>query len=268
MNLTFNHPEFEQEVRERLNIFDRELTVADAMLVKELDFTNFDFKDEDIETLFLFSNLTSLAINIRQQNAFFWNHFPKLQDLYWCCWGNEIDFSVFSNMADLTSLMVSGGDYSDIKFNGLEALIQLSHLEELTLHEFGPVDLAPLEKMKQLKHFSLLYTDSAQNIETIGKLNWLESLSLCGIYTDNLDFLDFLPDHIELELCGIEIYGRKEVDVQKRKRFTKRDICEIMVKDQWWEYVDLSVLDNSPQKILTKSKQYTEAPRYPKPLYN
>ena len=33
MNLTFNHPEFEQEVRERLNIFDRELTVADAMLV-------------------------------------------------------------------------------------------------------------------------------------------------------------------------------------------------------------------------------------------
>ena len=106
MNLTFNHPEFEQEVRERLNIFDRELTVADAMLVKELDFTNFDFKDEDIETLFLFPNLTTLAINIGQQNAFFWNHFPKLQDLYWCCWGFEIDFSVFSNMACLTSLMV------------------------------------------------------------------------------------------------------------------------------------------------------------------
>ena len=103
--------------------------------------------------------------------------------------------------------------------------------------------LRPLEKMKQLKHFSLLYTDSAQNIETIGKLNWLESLSLCGIYTDNLDFLDFLPDHIELELCGIEIYGRKQVNVQKWKRFTKRDICEIEVKDQWWEYVDLSVLD-------------------------
>ena len=98
MNLTFNHPEFEQEVRERLNIFDRELTVADAMLVKELDFTNFDFKDEDIETLFLFPNLTTLAINIGQQNAFFWNHFSKLQDLYWCCWGFEIDFAVFSNM--------------------------------------------------------------------------------------------------------------------------------------------------------------------------
>ena len=156
MNLTFNHPEFEQEVRERLNIFDRELTVVDAMLVKELDFTNFDFKDEDIETLFLFPNLTTLAINIGQQNAFFWNHFPKLQDLYWCCWGFEIDFSVFSNMACLTSLIVSGGDYSDIEFNGLEALVQLSHLEELILHEFGPVDLAPLEKMKQLKHSNFI----------------------------------------------------------------------------------------------------------------
>ena len=48
--------------------------------------------------------------------------------------------------------MVSGGDYSNIKFKRLEALVQLSHLEELILHEFGPMDLAPLEKMKQLKH--------------------------------------------------------------------------------------------------------------------
>ena len=242
MKLTFVHPEFEQEVRKRLNIFDRELTDADAGLVKELDLTNFDFKDEDIETLFLFSNLSSLSINIGQQNAFFWNHFSKLQDLYWCCWGFEIDFAVFSNMLNLTYLMVSGGDYSDIKFTGLESLVQLKYLEELLLHEFGPVDLAPLEKMPQLKHFSLLYTDSAQNIETIGKLHWLESLNLCGLYIDNLDFLDSLPDSIELDMCGIEIYGRKEVNVLKWKRFKKRDICEIQVKDRYWEYIDLSAL--------------------------
>lgn len=242
IKLTFAHPEFEQEVRERIKIFDRDLVAADALLVKELDLTNFDFKDEDIETLFQFSNLTSLSINIGQQNAFFWNHFSKLQDLYWCCWGFEIDFAVFSNMQDLTYLMVSGGDYSDIKFTGLESLIQLKHLEELLLHEFGPVDLAPLEKMPQLKHFSLLYTDSAQNIETLGKLHWLESLDLCGLYVENLDFLDSLPNSVELDMCGIEIYGRKEVDVLKWKRFIKRDICEIQVKDQYWEYIDLSAL--------------------------
>ena len=245
MKLTFCHHEFEQEVRERLNVFDRELTVDDAVLVRELDLTNFDFKDEDVETLFQFSNLISLSINIGQQDSFFWNHFPKLQNLYWCCWGFEINFAVFSNMRELTYLMVSGGDYSNIKFNNLDALIQLSCLEELLLHEFGPVDLAPLERMHQLKHFSLLYTGSAQNIETIGKLHWLESLDLCGLYIDNLDFLDSLPDSIELDMCGIEIYGRKEVDVFKWKRFKKRDICEIQVKDQYWEYVDLSALADS-----------------------
>ena len=244
MRLTFCHPEFEQEVRERLNIFERNLTDADASLVRELDLTNFDFKDDDIETLFLFPNLTSLSINIGQQGPYFWNHFSKLQELYWCCWGFEIDFAVFSNMKDLAYLMVSGGDYSSIKFNGLDSLIQLTHLEELLLHEFGSVDLAPLENMPQLKHFSLLYTDSAQNIETIGKLHWLESLALRGLYLDNLDFLDSLPDHVELELCGIEIYGRKEVDVLKWKRFKNRDICEIQVKDQYWEYIDLSALDS------------------------
>lgn len=209
MKLTFRHPEFEQEVRERLSVFDRDLTAADALLVRELDLTNFDFEDDDIETLFLFSNLASLSINLDQQGPYFWNHFSKLRALYWCCRGFEIDFAVFSNMKDLAYLMVSGGDYSSIKFNGLDSLIQLTHLEELILHEFGSVDLAPLDNMPQVKHFSLLYADLAQNIETIGKLYWLESLDLCGLCMDNLDFLDSLPDHVELELCGIKIYGKK-----------------------------------------------------------
>ena len=70
MKLTFCHPEFEQEVRERLNVFDRELTDADASLVRELDLSNFDFKEDDIETLFLFSNLTSLDV-LNLQPGFF-----------------------------------------------------------------------------------------------------------------------------------------------------------------------------------------------------
>ena len=244
MSLTFFHSEFEQEVRERLSIFDRDITEKDALLVSKLDLTNFDFKDEDIETLLLFSNLRSLSINIGEQDSFFWSHFPRLQDLYWCCWGSEIDFEVFSNMKDLSSLIISGGDYSSIKFIGLDSLTKLNHLEELILHEFGPVDLAPLENMPRLKHLSLLYTDSAQNIETIGKLCWLESLTLRGLYVDNLDFLDSLPNHINLELCGIESYGRKEIDVLKWKRFKKRDICEISIKNPYWEYIDLSALEN------------------------
>ena len=83
-------------------------------------------------------------------------------------------------MRELTYLMVSGGDYSDIKFNNLDALVQLSHLEELLLHEFGPVDLAPLERMPQLKHFSLLYTDSAHNTGRPASLSWTGSHSIPG----------------------------------------------------------------------------------------
>ena len=244
MTLTFHHPEFEQEVRERLGIFDRDITSEDASLISELDLTNFDFIDEDVGTLFLFSNLTSLSINIRQQNSSFWNHFSKLQNLYWCCWGDKIDFAVFSNMKDLTYLMVSGGDYSNIKFKSIDSLIQLIHLERLVLHEFGSVDLAPLKNMHQLKHFSLLYPDSAQNIDSIGKMHWLESLTLQGLYIDNLDFLDSLSDHMELDMCGIHICGQKPVDVQKWKRFGRCSICEIEVKRHYWEYIDLSALNN------------------------
>ena len=244
MKLIFHHSYFEQEVRAQLKIFDRDITAEDALRVTELDLTEFSFEDEDIETLFCFSNLTSLAINIREKGCDFWSHFVKLEKLYWCCWGYKVDFSVFSNLKQLTSLMVSGGDYSNINFLNLDAIIPLNHLEELILHEFGPVDLAPLENMPQLRRFSLLYTHSAKNIETIGKLHWLESLTLCGLSVDNLDFLDSLPDCLELDVCGIEIRGRKEIDVRKWKRFQKREICEIEVKDPCWEHIDLSALEN------------------------
>ncbi|MBQ6810911.1 MAG: hypothetical protein IJO94_05870 [Firmicutes bacterium] len=230
MELIFHHPEFEQEVRERLNIFDRAVTEADAVSIHELELSNFDFKDEDIETLLLFTDLIFLDINIRRQDLFFWDHFTKLRYLYWECWGDEIDFAVFSNMRELRSLTVSGGAaHSNIKFKGLDSLIPLNRLEELTLHEFGSVDLAPLENMPWLKHFSLQYADSCQNIETIGKLRRLESLILRGLCIDDPGFLDLLPDHTELEMCGIEFSGKYPVDVLKWKRFKDRDISEITV---------------------------------------
>ena len=244
MELRFHHPEFEEEVRERLNIFDRPITDIDAKSVTELDFSNFDFKDEDVETLCLFGNLKILSIGIGQKDALFWSHFPKLEELFWICWGSEIDFNVFSCMKHLSWLCVSGGDYSDIAFKNLEALVPLQSLEYLQLHEFGPVDLAPLANMKQLKSFALRYTHMAENINTIGKMDWLEELALDGLYVDNLDFLDTLPNSMEIRMCGIEVFGRKQVDVRKWRRFAKREVYEIQVKDPWWEYVDLSALND------------------------
>lgn len=233
MELTFSHPAFEQEVRRRLKIFDRALTDADASSARQLDLSGFDFMDADRETLFLFSNLTALSINIGCQEASFWAHFPQMQALDWCCWGDELDFSVCSGMKALASLMVSGGDYSGMCLKGLDSLIPLPHLESLTLHEFGSVDLAPLAHMPRLRQLSLLYADSVEGIEAIGKLHHLERLSLCGLTLEQLDFLDALPAHIMLELCGIEIIGETDAVAAKWRRFPRRDICGIQVHGRY-----------------------------------
>ena len=243
MELKFYHYEFEQEVRERLSIFDRAITDEDAQMVEELDLTNFSFRDEDVDTLFYFSNLKVLGIEMGDNDSCFWNRFPKMEDLYWCCWGFEVDFNMFSNMKNLNTLCVSGGDYSGINYMNLDALQGLKDLKLLDLHEFGTVDIAPLGNMTQLKSFGLRYADRVENIETIGTMTFLEKLCLDGLYVENLDFLDSLPDSIRLEMGGIEICGDEKVDVSKWKRFTNRDICEIRTKEQYWDYIDLTPLE-------------------------
>lgn len=245
MELSFHNLEFEQEVRKRLNIFDRAITEDDALLVTELDFTSFNisFKDEDLETLYLFKNLKSLAIEMENMGAEFWKHFPKMESLFLVIWGEDVNFEDFSGMTNLNDLFISGGDYSSIKFKNLNALIPLKCSKQLTLHEFGPVNLAPLSDMKQLEDLAICYSNEVECIDTIGKMTHLKSLCLCGLLVDNLDFLDTLPDEIELELCGIEVSGEDEIDVTKWKRFINRDISEIGVKHKWWEYIDLSPLD-------------------------
>ena len=243
MELSFHNSEFEREVRERLNIFDCAITGADAQNVTELDLTNFDFEDEDIDTLLQFKNLKVLAIETITKDFLFWKHFPKIEELYWLVWGGPVDFSVFSIMTKLSRLTVSGGDYSSIAFENLEALVPLKKLKHLELHEFGPVDLAPLEAMKQLKSLAVRYSHEVKSMATIGTMVQLQELTLDGLAVDNLDFLDTLADDIELKMCGIQIPSREAVNIEKWKRFTNSDICEIAINGPW-EYLDLSALND------------------------
>ena len=118
----------------------------------------------------------------------------------------------------------------------------MKKLEALELHEFGSVDIAPLGSMTQLKWFALRYPDKVINIETISSMVFLEELVLHDLWLDNADFLDGLPDTVRLEMCGMQFYN--DVDVQKWKRFKNRDRCEIEVKHEYWEYIDLSALDD------------------------
>ena len=241
MVLQFHHREFEEQVRTELGIFDRPITEEDALLVSHLDLSNFSFCIEDMETLSVFKNLRDLDVDMWHSTPEFWHNFPHMEYLYVCV-GDDFDFASFQSMKELTYLFVSGGDDSGVDYLHLEALLPLEKLQELHLHEFGSVDLLPLASMPQLRELGVYYADRIWNIDIIGSLSQLEELQLTGLYVDSLDFLDRLPDHIRLDLCGIHVYGG--VDPLKWKRFTERDICEISVNDKDYIYIDLSMLDD------------------------
>jgi hypothetical protein len=245
MDILFHHHEFECEVRDTLGIPSDPITEEDVLRVTELDLSNFNFLQEDRETLALFKNLTSLDINIGYTPSEYWHNFPKLKHFYLCYWGGNVDFVSFQKMTDLEMLWVSGGDCSSIDYLNLDTLVDLAHLHYLELHEFGTVDLLPLSEMPQLKSFALRYANKVENIEIIGSMRQLEELVLDGLYVDTLDFLDLLPDTVQLEMCGNHVYG--SVDATKWKRFSKHDICEISVGSHPhgpFGYIDLSVLDS------------------------
>ena len=241
MELTFYHSEFEEEVRNRLGIFNRQITDEDAQTAEELDLSTFTFKDEDIETLFQFKNLKILNLESWEYGFLFWSHFPELEELYWCCLGNNIDFKVFAQMHNLECLCVSGGDCSGINFKNPDALIPLKKLEYLELHEFGTVDIEPFGRMPQLKSLALRYADEVKNINTIGTMTWLKELILDGLHIENLDFLDYLSDDTDIDMCGIYITDCDDTDVKKWNRFKNIEVDEIIIeKDGHWKYVDLS----------------------------
>lgn len=241
VELRFYHPEFEEAVRKQLGIFHRPLTQQDALQVTQLDLSDFDFLLDDWDTLSLFNNLKALYILAGHTKPAFWQSFVNMEELFLVCWGEEFDFSAFGNMKNLAELTVSGGDYSGIEYLNLEMLIPLKKLRRLVLHEFGSVDLLPLASMPQLKDFSLRYAKDVIHTHIIGTLSQLEKLTLDGLWVESLDFLDQLPDHIRLKMCGNHVYGG--VDPKKWKRFAEHDISAISQKDQPFVYVDLSVLE-------------------------
>lgn len=240
MELTFVRPEFEKQVREKLNIYDRPITDLDVLAITDIDLSEL-YRCDELETLSHFHNLTSLSVSTGNVPATFWDNFPLMEELCWICLHGPVDFNCFCHMPNLNNLCVSGGDYSGIDYLNLEALQGLKKLESLELHEFGSVDIAPLGSMIQLKWFALRYADKVVNIETISKMGFLEELVMDDLWLENADFLNGLPDTVRLEMCGMQFYN--DVDVHEWRRFKERDICEIMVKHESWEYIDLSVLN-------------------------
>ena len=210
-------------------------SMDDIASVTILDFSMIDFEPEYLDALCLFHNLKSLAICIHAEDLSFLSSFPQLEDLDLVCWNkrNCVDFKYFACLKELSYLYVSGGDISSIAYRNLDALTELKHLQYLSLHEFGEVDLAPLAKMPWIESFFCGYADRVVHPEAIGQISGLKELVLIDFEVDNLDFLDQLDSDLSLDLCAIrskDIYRPEQLT-----RFRNVDISESTFADQEWE---------------------------------
>lgn len=228
--LQFCNKEFEKVVRHELLIYDRPITDEDALLAYDLDCSEFTFDIEDCETLCAFKNLDWLSINVGFEDLSFLKELPELEELSMEFYQHNFDFSYLVPLQNLRTLFVSGGDISDFEFHNFEELTKLPHLEDLSLHEFGTVNLAALRQMPYLKGFFCGYANNVYNIEAISYLVNLEGLTLIDVTIPNLNFMRTLPDNMILDLCGVNIL--ENVDFTELHRFKEYDLSEIEINGE------------------------------------
>ena len=135
-------------------------------------------------------------------------------------------------MKKLRFLYVSGGDISSIAYQNIGALSELKHLQSLSLHEFGEVDLAPLAKMPWIESFFCGYANRVIHPEAIGQISGLKELELVDFEVHDLNFLDQLDSNLSLDLCAIrskDIYRPEQLN-----RFRKVDVSESTFADKVW----------------------------------
>ena len=228
--LQFCNKEFEKVVRHELLIYDRPITDEDALLAYDLDCSEFTFDIEDCETLCAFKNLDWLSINVGFEDLSFLKELPELEELSMEFYQHNFDFSYLVPLQNLRTLFVSGGDISDFEFHNFEELTKLPHLEDLSLHEFGAVNLAALRQMPYIKGFFCGYANNVYNIEAISYLVNLEGLTLIDVTIPNLNFMRTLPDNMILDLCGVNIL--ENVDFTELHRFKEYDLSEIEINGE------------------------------------
>ena len=228
--LQFFNKEFEAVVRHELLIYDRPLTEDDALLVYDLDCSEFTFGIEDCETLCAFKNLDWLSINVGFENLSFLKELPNLEELAMDFYQSFFDCSYLTPLQHLRSLSISGGDLSGFEFHYFEELTKLPCLESLVLNEFGTVNLATLKQMPYLKCFYCGYANKVYNIEAISYLVNLEGLTLIDVTLPNIDFLRTLPNRMVLTLYGINIL--ENVDFKELERFEECDLDEIEINGE------------------------------------
>ena len=228
--LQFFNKKFEDVVRHELLIYDRPLTEEDALVAYDLDCSEFTFNIEDCDTLCAFKNLDWLSINVGFEDLSFLKELPKLEELSMEFYRHNFNCSYLTPLKNLRTLFVSGGDISDFEFHNFEELTKLPHLEDLSLHEFGTVNLTALRQMPYLKDFFCGYANKVYNTEAISYLVNLGGLTLIDVTLPNIDFLRTLPSTMVLHLCSVNIL--ENVDFKELERFEECALDDIMINGE------------------------------------
>lgn len=233
--LQFHEPCFEEKVRETLNIFDRDLVLADLKELTELDCSEFVMLRNDYAILAECTALRTLYLEAWPDILPVIGAMTQLQELQMTCleFRYNFDLRTLAGLRNLETLFLSGGDWSVMNFLHIEALSELQHLRSLGFHEFGSADLFPLTELPHLDTFFCGWGKDVEHIETVVQLPNLKRLSLIDAEVESMDFLDELDENVFVELCGIRT--SREYDIRKLKRFRQRDISELIIagKEYW-----------------------------------
>lgn len=225
--MKIENPKFEMEIRKRLSIFDRGITIEDTLHLEELDCSEMLLDMEDCKTISLFKNLKSLSIKLTSGDLSFLQTLEELEELFIEFCGDAFDLSYLMSLKELEWLEITGDNNAKFVFQNTESLANLHKLKRICLHEFGKIDLAVLKYMPQLNDLYCACADQIDNMEAISNLTNLRSLVLADIAVDNLDFLKNMKRDIHLDLCRIEIY--KDIDLEFLKQFEDCEVEDLIV---------------------------------------
>ncbi len=142
----------------------------------------------------------------------------------------EADWTFLANLKQLESLEITYTDPRDVYYYmNFNQIPSLTHLKEFSIGGHILADFAFLKKMPWLEELECWDARKITGIESIGELVNLRRLRLHGFSVSNLDFLDTLPDKLDLSLSFGEV--KTEPNLEKLKRFSRLSIGKIQATD-------------------------------------
>ncbi len=243
--IVFHNTVLEKEIRKKLCIPEGPINMSDLQKITALECIPVSglyseeglYDEKDMEILRNCNNLEGLTLNIWKTDLSFIRSFPRLKWLVLGHWSGskDWDFNVLRECTMLEELTIDGHLTLKGEYYVINNLVPLQTLKYLSVRLFGGLDLKFLEGMTSLEHIDFREGGKLIHTESIKSLKNLKSLSLDELSLDSLDFIDALPDDIDLTLGGLRV--RDDFDLSSLKRFKECDAEELIINGKF--YLDI-----------------------------